>query len=144
MRSIHRYVSLALMLFGLGFPGSAHAAAPVQWSKVQTPEFVVLSESGGRDLIEFAVGYSAFRQGLREFFKPATSLPPTTVLLFRRQEQMAPYLPEMSDRTIKLNCFSTEVDREALVAISLSGDRTQALDACMNSTPAGRCGGSDI
>jgi hypothetical protein len=108
--------------------GALPARAASKWMKIQTDDFVILSEAGERDMVEFAVGYSAFRQTLRDFFRPATSLPPSTVLLFRRQDLMEPYLPVSKERNTTLVTFSTEVDAEALVALSLDGDRAKAME----------------
>lgn len=102
--------------------------AASKWMKVQTDEVTVYGDGSERDLVEFAVGYLAFRQSLREFFKPTSTLPPTMVVVFRRQELMAPYVPANPDRNTQLTTFSTEVDGEPLVAVAQGGKRAETLE----------------
>lgn len=122
---IRRAFSLLAVCLGVGL-GDAPAAT--KWNKLQTDDFVVLSDASTRDIVEFAVGYSAFRHTLRTFFTPTTTLPPSTVLLFRSKDTLRDYVPRPKDRNSEMLSFSIEVDAEALIAISLGGNRTQALE----------------
>ncbi len=102
--------------------------AATKWTKVQADDFVVLSDASEKDAVEFTVGYSAFRHTLREFLVPGAVLPPSTVVVFRRQDTLQGYVPQPKSRDTEMVSFSTEVDAEALVALSLGGDRAQALE----------------
>lgn len=104
------------------------AVAASKWTKLQTDDFVIYSNSSDRDLVEFAVGYAGFRHAFREFLAPGAALPPSTILLFRSQDTLRPYLPPATDRNMEITTFTAEVDAEALMTLSLAGNRTQALE----------------
>lgn len=108
--------------------GGDAGLAATKWTKVQADDFVVLSDASEKDAVEFTVGYSAFRHALREFLTAGAVLPPSTVLVFRRQDTLKGYVPQPKSRNTEMVSFSTEVDAEALVALSLGGDRAQALE----------------
>ncbi len=126
MRSTLRFIGSCIVLIGLA--GGLPLRAAQQWIKVQTEEFAVVTDAGERDAIEFGVNYTAFRQVLREYFKLSTKLPRSTILLFRRQELMAPYLPAPTRENTVMTTFAAGVDGAELLAISLDGNRSQALE----------------
>eukprot|EP01035_Chromulina_nebulosa_P050431 gene50431-68572_t len=119
---------LLLLAVALWLATARPTAAAAKWSRIQTEDFVIYSDAAERDLVEFAAGYAAFRHILRTFFQPKTALPATTLVAFRRQEAMNYYTPTPNKPGVAMVSFSTEVDYDALVAVSLVGDRNQAME----------------
>ena len=102
-------------------------AAPV-WQRLETEEFEIISDASSSDILGFAVGYTAFRHAFNEILAPSgRKVPRSCLVLFRRGSAMQKYGPKTEDSDHELLTFTTQVDDMALVAMSISGNRDQAL-----------------
>ncbi len=117
---------VALLGF-VAFTCVASVRAADKWLKLQTKDLIVYSDGSPKDVVEFAVGYTAFRQVFRELFQPPQQPPPAKVLLFRRLGTLQRHLPAPEHKESEMLSFSTDVDGDELLALAVDGDRHQAL-----------------
>ncbi len=105
----------------------APAVSAAQWLKLESRDVIIYSDGSKRDVVDFAVGYSAFRQVYREMFAPPQATPPAVVLLFHSLDDLQQHLPKPDHVDSQTISFNTNVDGRALVALALDGDRETAL-----------------
>lgn len=121
----HRRLPLALAALALVWNSPLRAAAT--WLKLETPDVVIYSDASPKDVVEFAVGYIAYRQAFHQLFAPPTAMARTKVLLFRRLTVLQSKLPLPPSSQKQLLSFSIEIDGAVLDALAVDGDRRQAL-----------------
>lgn len=101
------------------------AAAEVEWSRFEADGVVVLSDGSRKDATEFLLGYLAYRKAFTELLLPEGRQPgPVCILLFRRRAALEECVGGPNDRLLAL---TAEVDGEVYVAMSVDGDRREAL-----------------
>ncbi|HVU32709.1 MAG TPA: hypothetical protein VHE61_04695 [Opitutaceae bacterium] len=106
------------------------ATAPVHavtWLKLQTEDVVIYSDASSKDVVEFAIGYSAYRHVFKQLLAPRQKPAPATVLLFRRLGTLHDYVPRSTDDDSTTVSYNADVDGDELTAISVDGDRHTAL-----------------
>jgi tetratricopeptide (TPR) repeat protein len=124
---LFRFLGLAL-LFMAAFPAEVTAASPA-WLKLETDEFVIYTDAPEKQAVDCALRYAAFRRAFSELFiGPGHSLPPSTLLLFRKDKPFRALLPPATEKNTKVVNYSCEVDGMSLNAFALAGDRDRALE----------------
>jgi tetratricopeptide (TPR) repeat protein len=98
------------------------------WLRIESDEVVMMTQASQKDAVEFLVGYSAFRHVFNEWLAPPGHRPPPAqIILFRDQSTFAKYCGESSEQNIRKIAVTLDVDSAALMALSLDGDRREAL-----------------
>lgn len=127
MAGIPRFAKQVITLFLLMSCGLAFGAEPA-WLQLRSDDFTIYSDAPRRELEAFAVSYAAFRQVSREvLLKPGQTPPPSIILLFRKEKTFKNHVPIPEERNFTPATYSTEVDGSTLTALSLTGDRDQAM-----------------
>jgi len=117
---------LTSLVVTLGLAGVSPAAEPT-WLKLKCDDFSLYTDASQRDMENFALTYSAFRQISRDLLlRPGASVPPSTIILFRRTDSLKKYAGAPDDPDFRIAAFSIEVDGRLLTAVSVAGDREQA------------------
>jgi hypothetical protein len=103
-------------------------AAQVVWLKLETVEFVAYSDAPQKELIECGLNYAAYRRAFSSLFlEPGQSLPPSTLILFRRANSFQDHVPRQTNRNSTIVNYSAEVDGTSMNTFALTGDRDRAL-----------------
>jgi hypothetical protein len=115
---------LTLLLAGVpavgGFAAAPAAPAPVVWQRVESPHFLLLSSATDRETLDWAVELELFLS-LLEASVPvdAKSRAPFTVLLFKDDEALAPYKPDMlGGRSSPSSAYFWHNSAGAVIALS--------------------------
>jgi hypothetical protein len=128
--AILRSCNLAVALLVLTAAAPAPAATAPVWLKVKSANFTIYTDGAQKDLLDFAVKYTAFQQAFRSLFVlPGKSLPPTVLVLFKRYSTFNEYLPSQPrSATTRILNYSIESDGMAFMALSLSDGRDTAFE----------------
>ncbi len=98
------------------------------WLCVEGSNVVAVTDASQKDAVEFVVKYSAFRRVFDELLTPAGQrAPPTQLVLFRRRSSLRKYCSGAEPAGMKWICLSTQVDGNALLAMSLEGSRERVF-----------------
>ena len=101
--------------------------ARAKWLRAATDDVYIISDASPKAVSEYVVKYSAFRRAFIELLAPAGHRPPPVILLlFRDQSELTDYLAK-SKGASDIVAYSAEVDNNALLALTDSGDREAAL-----------------
>ena len=115
LRPLFFVVGLCLWL------GSALRAAEEKWTKVTVDHFTVLTPAGEGVARKWAVELEQFRRGLQEIFPaPPERLRPVTVVLFKDDRAMAPYVPLENGRPAKLGGLFVRANDVNTIMVSLA------------------------
>ena len=116
-------LALAATIVGVAAP-----AAAADWVRVDTPNFVVVGESGPKRVKQVAEEFERFREALSRVLSASTaSTPvPTTIVAFDTLRSFAPYRPLYDGKPVQLNGYFASNDSYSVIALSLE-DREQAL-----------------
>ena len=107
------------------------AAAPAEaaeWTRVETPNFIVYGETGERRVREVAEEFERFREALARVI-PGAGTPaavPTVVVVFGSARSFEPYIPRYNGKPIKLSGYFFASDDMNIVALA-DGDRENSL-----------------
>ncbi len=127
MAGTSRTLKQVLAFTLLAFCSFTFAADPA-WLRLRSDEFTIYTDASRRELEEFAVTYAAFRQIGRDLLlKPGQTPPPSTILLFKRDNTFRKHVQAPKDRDFVPAASSLEIDGTTLTALSLAGDRDRAL-----------------
>ncbi|MDD2762630.1 MAG: hypothetical protein PHE83_01495 [Opitutaceae bacterium] len=89
---------------------------------------MMVTDASQKDAVECLVGYAAFRHVFNECLAPAGRRPPPTrLVLFRRLSTFQQYCGNTNMENLQRCSLTFEVDRHAVVAFSLAGDRRDAM-----------------
>lgn len=103
----------------------ASAGGDPAWHRLEADGVVMLSDASRKDATEFLLGYLAYRRAFTELLMPEGSKPgPVCLMLFRHREDLQECEGGANDRLLAL---TAEVDGEVYVALSVGGDRKEAL-----------------
>lgn len=101
------------------------AAAEPDWLRLEADGVVVVSDAKRKDATEFLLGYLAYRTAFTALLLPEGRNPgPVCILLFRDRSSLEECVGEPRERLLAL---TAEVDGEVYVAMSVGGDRRDAL-----------------
>jgi len=123
--SASSYCGRMALGFVLSLTASVAIAAP-KWLKLESPNVVIYSDASTKDVVEYAVGYAAFRAAFQQVLAPPVRVPRPTVLLFRDRDKLQEKLPKPGDGKQTLT-FSAPIDGAILIGMSVEGDRSEAL-----------------
>ena len=107
------------------------AAAPAEateWTRVETPNFIVYGETGERRVREVAEEFERFREALARVI-PGAGTPaavPTVVVVFESRRSFEPYIPRYNGKPIKLGGYFFANNDMNIVALA-DGDRDSSL-----------------
>ena len=89
-------VVLALCLLGVAAPASA------QWRRLDTPNFVFVSDIPSKDLREVAARFEGFREALNSYIgsRASASIMPTVVVVFSTDATFSPFKPRRDGRRV--------------------------------------------
>lgn|GEM_PF-3291193 len=122
------WVGIRPWTLGLIFAvGVAQAYGAPTWRRLETEDFVIVSDATPQDIADFAAGYSAYRYAFRTLFVPSGRMSPAQVILFRRASDFEKRVPKPKDDNTRMLVYSGEVDTTALLALAVDGDREEAL-----------------
>lgn len=100
------------------------------WLHIESNDVTMLTDASQKNAVEFLVGYSAFRQVFNEWLAPSGRRPPPAqIMLFGDQATFTKYCGESSEQNVKNVAVTLDLDSTALLALSLDGDRREALRA---------------
>jgi tetratricopeptide (TPR) repeat protein len=112
---------VSLVFFALAFFAPLRAAEP--WAKVATAHATILTPAGEGAARRWAVEFEQFRRGLQSIVPvPAERLRPVTVVLFRNDRAMAPYLPLENGRPARLGGYFVRTNDLNTIVLSLARD----------------------
>lgn len=104
------------------------AAGAPKWLRLETEDFVIISDAYERDIADFAAGYSGYRYAFRTLFlADGRRQPRSVILLFRRASDFEDRVPEQKDARSRTVCHGGEVDGGAFLSLAVEGDREAAL-----------------
>lgn len=96
------------------------------WIGVQSEDARVVSDASAKELVEFAMRYSAFRSAFNAWLAPlGIKPPPSTVMIFRSASSLRDCAAPPGNE--KLVSYSTEIGDRALLALSIGNDRESAM-----------------
>jgi hypothetical protein len=89
-------VALAVC-FGAASPAGA------QWRRIDSPNFVVIGETGASDLRNIALKFEAFRETLSRVLteRAVATAVPTIVIVFRHDRAFRPFMPKVEGNTVE-------------------------------------------
>lgn len=97
--------------------------AAEQWTKVATEHATILTPAGEGAARRWAVEFEQFRRGLQNIVPvPAARLRPVTVVLFKNDRAMEPYLPLENGRPAKLGGYFVRANDLSAIMLSLARD----------------------
>src|SRR5262245_22664194 len=84
----------------LGVPSPAVA----QWRRIDSPNFVVIGETGASDLRDIAVKFEAFRETLSRLLteRAIATAVPTVVVVFRHDRAFTPFKPRFEGKPVEV------------------------------------------
>jgi hypothetical protein len=106
---------------------AATPSAAADWVRVDTPNFVVYGETGGRRVREVAGEFERFRQALARVI-PAAATPaavPTVVVVFNSHRSFDPYAPRYNGKPVRLGGYFFASDDMNIVALA-DADRDES------------------
>ncbi len=118
-----RWAAPLLIAFSaIGGPRAARAADET-WSKVTTDHFTLLTTAGEAAARRWAIEFEQFRRGLQHAMPVAVErLRPVTVVLFKQDRAMQPYLPLEHGRPARLGGFFVRANDINTIMLSLARD----------------------
>lgn len=108
---------------GLGLALLAATLAPAEeaWVKVVTDHFTILTPAGEAVARKWAIELEQFRRGLQNAVPvPVERLRPVTVVLFKQDRGMEPFLPLENGRPIKIGGFFVRANDINTIMLSLA------------------------
>lgn len=105
----------------LALAGGAARAAEEPWVKVATEHFTILTPAGEAAAREWAIELEQFRRGLQNIVPVAvTRLRPVTVVLFRNERAMEPYVPRERGQPARIGGLFVRANDLNTIMLSLS------------------------
>ena len=104
------------------------SAEAAEWTRVETPNFIVYGETGERRVREVADEFERFRDALARVI-PGAGAPaavPTVVVVFESARSFEPYIPRYNGKPIRLGGYFFASDDMNIVALA-DGDRENSL-----------------
>ena len=88
----------------LGVCLAAPSPALAQWRRIDSPNFVVIGETGARDLRDIAVKFEAFRETLSRLLteRAIATAVPTVVVVFRHDRAFTPFKPRFDGKPVEV------------------------------------------
>jgi hypothetical protein len=119
---------LPVVLSGTAMAAAGAPAAAADWVRVDTPNFVVVGESGAKRVTQVAEQFERFREALaRVLSASAASTPvPTTIVAFDALRSFGPYRPLYNGKPVQLNGYFASSGTHSVIALSLQ-NRDEAL-----------------
>lgn len=118
----------ALMVMGTlaALTALARAGTPEIWTKVTSPHFTILTPADEATARAWAVELEQFRRGLQTIVPvPVEHLRPVTVVLFKTQRAMEPYLPLENGQPANMGGFFVRADEINTIMLSLAGEKEE-------------------
>lgn len=107
---------------------TASLSAAPRWLRLETEDFVIVSDARESDIVEFAAGYSGYRYAFRRLFLPdGKRVPRSQILLFRHGSDFESRVPQPKDGRSRTICHGGDLDGGAFLALAVDGDREAAL-----------------
>jgi hypothetical protein len=105
----------------------ARPALAAEWVRVETPNFIVMGDTGERRLKEVAAEFERFREALGRVIPSAnlTAAVPTMVLVFGSQKAFEPYGPQFNGRPVRASGAFYSTEDMNIVSI-VDADRDEA------------------
>jgi len=94
--STSRRLGVAAALLSLVAPHFLLAAKPDTWTKLRSPNFIVVTDAGEKSARRVAYQFETIRAVFRQFFnmQGSSSTPPVTIIAVKDEAGMKPLLPE--------------------------------------------------
>ena len=122
--ALRRQLSLRLFFFTLCFclgAGALPRAAEETWVKVTADHFTILTMAGEAAARKWAIELEQFRRGLQEIFPVEPErLRPVTVVLFKDDRAMEPFVPLENGRPAKIGGFFVRANDVNTIMVSLA------------------------
>lgn len=114
---VRAFAALVIVAAFLGLPSATVAAT---WGRVETPNFIVFSETGEKRASDIATEFERFREAIAQVLPSAAlgSPTPTLVVVFASERSFAPYQPQRDGRPVGLGGFFARDHRQNFIALS--------------------------
>jgi hypothetical protein len=110
---------------------TASPAAAADWLRVETPNFVLFSQTGEKRSREVAVELERFREAIRHVLPGGsfTSPVPTIVVIFENQRAFSPYRPQYNGKPVSLGGYfvGSEVDNMIAMTVDHRGEALRTI-----------------
>ncbi|MES2695571.1 MAG: tetratricopeptide repeat protein [Verrucomicrobiota bacterium] len=92
------------------------------WTKVTSPHFTILTSAGESTAREWATVLEEFRRGMQAIVPvPVDKLRPVTVVLFKTDKAMEPYLPLEKGKPARIGGYFVRANEINVIMLSLDG-----------------------
>ncbi|MDO8539449.1 MAG: DUF1570 domain-containing protein [Opitutaceae bacterium] len=123
-----RAANLAMLTLAIGFGAatSAGTSAEERWSKITTDHFTILTPASEAVARTWTVELEEFRRGLQHLVPVAAGrVRPVTVVLFRQDRAMEPYLPREKGHPARLGGLFVRANDVNTIMLSLARDAAE-------------------
>jgi hypothetical protein len=95
-------------------------SALAQWTRVETPNFVVYGELGSKGTRNVADEFERFREALGRLMPGAVrQTVPTVVVVFKNQRSMAPYRPSFNGKPVEIAGYFYGTSHDSVILLSV-------------------------